>query len=205
MSALRFYFGQGAKTCSVSCQSKHLGQQRSQEVSMRSEYNMLKQTGVARVSDMCVCVTMQDGEAAVSNPGPAYGASALGPSAGGASTAAPAQPDIESGLQSSQPLWNGGLDAQNGDDNREHETLRNGQDESEHLEDGEEEGEVKKEQSGASKRALAGLGLPFDPVALTFKDIHYFVKNPNQRSQELELLKVCSSKQSVPCVAEALF
>ncbi|DBA97183.1 TPA: hypothetical protein ACH3X1_014944 [Trebouxia sp. C0004] len=34
-----------------------------------------------------------------------------------------------------------------------------------------------------------GLSLPFDPVALVFKDIHYFVKRPDNKSEELELLK----------------
>ena len=124
--------------------------------------------------------TDASGDAAVANPGSAYGASALGPSAGGASTAAPANPDAYTGTQPepmpSQPL-------QDGDE----EHLQDGEEE---REDGEEDGQVKKEQSGASKRALKGLGLPFDPVALTFRDIHYFVKNPNQKSQELELLKV---------------
>ena len=122
-------------------------------------------------------------DAAVANPGSAYGASALGPSAGGASAAAPAKPGIQAGTQQepqpSQP-------AQNGE--AKQKTTRNGDIESQSLEDG-EEADVKKEQSGASKKALQGLGLPFDPVALTFRDIHYFVKNPNQKSQELELLK----------------
>ena len=35
-----------------------------------------------------------------------------------------------------------------------------------------------------------GLALPFEPVALVFKDIHYYVKRPDNKSEELELLKV---------------
>ena len=130
-------------------------------------------------------MTLQNGhaseDAAVSNPGSAYYASALGPSAGGASAAAPANPGTQAQQESqaSQP-------AQNGE--AKQKPTRNGDIESQSLEDG-EEADVKKDQSGASKKALQGLGLPFDPVALTFRDIHYFVKNPNQKSQELELLK----------------
>lgn len=141
--------------------------------------------------------TLQNGDAAVSNPGSAYGASALGPSASGASAATPANPVAQAGTQPEpkpiQPLQNGTLR----NEEEEQGTLQNGQGKQETLEDGEEEAEVKKEQSGASQRALAGLGLPFDPVALTFKDIHYFVKNPNQRSQELELLKACKNLQKL--------
>lgn len=131
-------------------------------------------------SDQLLCAvqnghTDASGDAAVANTGSAYGTSALGPSAGGASTAAPANPNAHAGTQP-EPMPS--------------QPLQDCEEELEVLEDGEEDGEVKKEQSGASKRALQGLGLPFDPVALTFKDIHYFVKNPNQKSQELELLKV---------------
>lgn len=34
------------------------------------------------------------------------------------------------------------------------------------------------------------LALPFEPVALVFKDVHYWVKHPDGKG-ELELLKAC--------------
>ena len=105
-----------------------------------------------------------EGDAAVANPGSAYGASALGPSAGGGAGAAPGNVDAQAGTGSesalSQPVQNGDAAAEHG---------------SEH---------------GSEQQ---GLSLPFDPVALVFKDIHYFVKRPDNKSQELELLKVAGS------------
>lgn len=50
-----------------------------------------------------------------------------------------------------------------------------------HAEDGE---------AAAVRQEQPGLSLPFPPVALVFKDIHYFVKRPDNKSEELELLKV---------------
>ncbi|KAL0031878.1 hypothetical protein WJX79_002852 [Trebouxia sp. C0005] len=100
------------------------------------------------------------GDAAVANPGSAYGASALGPSAGGGAGAVPGNADAQAGTGAastpSQPLQTGDAAA-----------------------------------AGASEsgREQQGLSLPFDPVALVFKDIHYFVKRPDNKSEELELLK----------------
>ena len=105
-----------------------------------------------------------EGDAAVANPGSAYGASALGPSAGGGAGAAPGNVDAQAGTGTesalSQPVQNGDAAAEHG---------------SEH---------------GSEQQ---GLSLPFDPVALVFKDIHYFVKRPDNKSEELELLKVPGS------------
>lgn len=104
------------------------------------------------------------GDAAVANPGSAYGASALGPSAGGGAGAVPGNADAQAGTGAastpSQPLQTGDAAA-----------------------------------AGASEsgREQQGLSLPFDPVALVFKDIHYFVKRPDNKSEELELLKVPGS------------
>ena len=101
---------------------------------------------------------------AVANPGSAYGASALGPSAGGGAGAAPGNADAQAGTGAesapSQRLQNGDAAADG------------------NSEDGSEQ---------------QGLSLPFDPVALVFKNIHYFVKRPDNKSEELELLKVPGS------------
>ncbi len=105
-----------------------------------------------------------EGDAAVANPGFAYGASALGPSAGGGAGAAPGNADAQAGTGAesapSQPLQNGDAAANGASEN------------------------------GSEQQ---GLSLPFDPVALVFKDIHYFVKRPDNKSEELELLKVPGS------------
>lgn len=109
------------------------------------------------------------GDAAVANPGSAYGTSALGPSAGGGGGAAPGTADAQAGT-------GGDLTPQ------------------EPAEDG------KAAADGDSKEGQEqpGLSLPFPPVALVFKDIHYFVKRPDNKSEELELLKV------VPCMDSVL-
>lgn len=99
---------------------------------------------------------MQEGQdAAVNNPGSAYGASAFGPGAGSATSDAEAGTGPEA--MPSQPLQ--------GSDNAQQM-------------DGETQG---------SKQQ--GLALPFEPVALVFKDIHYYVK---QGGGDLELLRVCA-------------
>lgn len=104
------------------------------------------------------------GDAAVANPGSAYGASALGPSAGGGADTAPGNADTQPGTQvesmPSQPVQD--------DDTRA---------------DGYSE-------KGSEQQ---GLSLPFDPVSLVFKDVHYFVKRPDNKSEELELLKASSA------------
>lgn len=43
-------------------------------------------------------------------------------------------------------------------------------------------------QDGDGMREELSLALPFEPVALAFKDVHYWVKHP-RGSGELELLK----------------
>ncbi len=98
-----------------------------------------------------------EGDAAVANPGSAYGASALGPSAEGVAGAAPGSADAQAGTGAESVLSHGDAAA-----------------------------------DGASEQGSEqqGLSLPFDPVALVFKDIHYFVKRPDNKSEELELLKV---------------
>ena len=102
-----------------------------------------------------------EGDAAVANPGSAYGASALGPSAGGGAGAAPGNAEAQAGT---------------GAESAPSQPLQNGDDAAD----------------GASEHGSEqqGLSLPFDPVALVFKDIHYFVKWPDNKSEELELLKV---------------
>lgn len=113
-------------------------------------------------------------DAAVHNPGSAYGASPLGPGAGGAVGNTPHISDIETGTRPepmpSQPLQ--------------------GDEDSPQQLDGEAEG------SGAEGNEQHGLALPFEPVALVFKDIHYYVK---QLGSDLELLRVCAGNTRV-CV-----
>ena len=102
---------------------------------------------------------MQEGtDAAVHNPGSAYGASPLGPGAG--TTADTPGNNPGAGTGSSQPLHNGDTAVQI---------------------DGEDNG------SEAGSEQQQGLALPFEPVALAFKDIHYYVK---QGGGDLELLRV---------------
>ncbi|KAL3132996.1 hypothetical protein ABBQ38_006905 [Trebouxia sp. C0009 RCD-2024] len=97
-------------------------------------------------------------DAAVNNPGSAYGASPLGPSAGSAAGTSPATSNGEAGTRPeampSQPHEDG-----------------NG------VEQASDEGEANEQP---------GLALPFEPVALVFRDIHYYVK---QGGGDLELLK----------------
>ena len=107
---------------------------------------------------------MQEGaNAAVNNPGSAYGVSALGPGAGSAGDSTPSNPDAQAGTRPqpvpSQPLQDGDTAVQ-------------------------VDGEDGESQAGSEQQ---GLALPFEPVALVFKDIHYYVK---QGGGDLELLRV---------------
>lgn len=102
-----------------------------------------------------------EGDAALANPGSAYGASALGPSAGGGAGAAPGNANAQAGTGAESALSQPVLNGHAAADGA-----------SEH---------------GSEQQ---GLSLPFDPVALVFKDIHYFVKRPDNTGEELELLKV---------------
>lgn len=100
-------------------------------------------------------------DAAVNNPGSAYGASPLGPGAGSAAGNTPGHADAHAGTKPepmpSQPLQDGDTAVQvDGEGN----------------------------QAGGKQQ---GLALPFEPVALVFKDIHYYVK---QGGGDLELLRV---------------
>lgn len=102
---------------------------------------------------------MQAGEsnAAVANPGSAYGTSAMGPSAGGGRQGGPvgAAPVGTQAVQSmpTEPLQ-----------------------------------DVKAMLQGDPHIKQNDLALPFEPVALVFKDVHYWVKHPSGKG-ELELLK----------------
>lgn len=106
-----------------------------------------------------LCALQEGQDAAVNNPGSAYGASPLGPSAGSAAGTSPATSNGEAGTRPeampSQPHEDG-----------------NG------VEQASDEGEANEQP---------GLALPFEPVALVFRDIHYYVK---QGGGDLELLKV---------------
>ncbi len=117
-----------------------------------------------------------EGDAAVANPGSAYGASALGPSAGGGAGTAPGNADAQAGT---------------GAESAPSQPLQNG----DAAADGASE-------NGSEQQ---GLSLPFDPVALVFKDIHYFVKRPDNKSEELELLKVPGSLLLLLLLAAVLF
>lgn len=110
---------------------------------------------------------VQEGKAhgAVTTAGAAYGASALGPSAGigaGVGAGAPSSTPQTEGLRQ-QPL----------------PSLKPGT--------GPKQANAAMHESNA-EQDQRGLALPFEPVALVFKDVHYWVKNPNGRG-ELELLK----------------
>ena len=126
---------------------------------------------------------VQEGQdAAVNNPGSAYGASPLGPGANNAAGNTPGTADAKAGSRPepmpSQP--------------------RQGSDAAQQV-DGAAEGN---ERQGSEQQ---GLTLPFEPVALVFKDIHYYVK---QGVGDLELLRVCVCSFHVsacpcPCPAPA--
>lgn len=122
--------------------------------------------GVDCASSHALRPVQESRDAAVNNPGSAYGAYPLGPGAGSATGSAPGTSDAEAGTRQeampSQPLQ--------GSDNAQHM-------------DGEPEG------SKAEGSEQHGLALPFEPVALVFKDIHYYVK---QGGGDLELLRVCA-------------
>ena len=123
------------------------------------------------VHTKCATCAVQEGsDAAVNNPGSAYGVSALGPGAGGAGDSTPGNPDAEAGTRP-EPMPSQLL--QDGDTTMQV--------------DGEVDGQDRGSQTGGEQQ---GLALPFEPVALVFKDIHYYVK---QGGGDLELLRVCVS------------
>ena len=134
--------------------------------------------GVDHASNHALRAVQESQDAAVNNPGSAYGASPLGPGAGSATSNAPGTSDAEAGTRpeamSSQPLQ--------GNDNAQL-----------HM-DGEAEGS---EAKGSEQQ---GLALPFEPVALVFKDIHYYVK---QGGGDLELLRVCACNMCL-CVCASV-
>ena len=123
-------------------------------------------SGIDRASSHALRDVQESQDAAVNNPGSAYGASPLGPGAGGSIGSTPGSYDAEAGIRAeampSQPLQ-GSHNAQ--------------------QMDGEAEGSEQQ-----------GLALPFQPVALVFKDIHYYVK---QGGGDLELLRVCVCNKCV--------
>lgn len=97
-------------------------------------------------------------DAAVNNPGSAYGASPLGP---GAASAASTTPATFNGEASTRPEPVPSQPPQ-----------------------GSEAEEGGNDEAGEQQQ---GLALPFEPVALVFRDIHYFVKTGGG---DLELLRV---------------
>ena len=128
-------------------------------------------SGVDDAPSHALRAVQESQDAAVNNPGSAYGASPLGPGAGSAAGNAPGTSDADAGTRAeampSQPLQGSGNAQQM---------------------DGEAGGS---EAEGSEQQ---GLALPFEPVALVFKDIHYFVK---QGGGDLELLRVCSCNMCV--------
>lgn len=131
-------------------------------------------SGVDRASVHALRAVQESQDAAVNNPGSAYGASPLGPGAGSATGNAPATSDAEAGtrpeVMPSQPLHSNGNAQQM---------------------DGAAEGS----EAGSEQQ---GLALPFEPVALVFKDIHYYVK---QGGGDLELLRVGACSMCVVCAS----
>ena len=100
------------------------------------------------------------GNKAVATPGSAYGASPLGPSTGGFAGNSPGSADAQTGTEL-EPMH------------------------SQPLQDGDTAQDSDNQKGGEQQ----GLALPFEPVALVFKDVHYFVKHPDGKSSELELLQ----------------
>lgn len=118
----------------------------------------LVSSGASR-GQVTYCALQESQDAAVNNPGSAYGASPLDPGAGSAAGTGPATSNGEAGTRPeampSQPC-----------------------EDSNGAEQASDEGEGSEQP---------GLALPFEPVALVFRDIHYYVK---QGGGDLELLRV---------------
>lgn len=132
--------------------------------------------GADNASSRALHAVQESQDAAVHNPGSAYAASPLSPVSGGAAGNTPGISDIEAGTRP-EPMPS---------------PLQGDEDSPQHL-DGEAEGsEADSEQHG--------LALPFEPVALVFKDIHYYVK---QLGSDLELLRVCAGNTRV-CVCASV-
>ena len=107
------------------------------------------------------CTVQESQDAAVNNPGAAYGASPLGPGAG-AAAAAGTNPATSNGEAGTSP---GAMPSQPS-------AGSNGAEEA---------------SEGGEGSEPPGLALPFEPVALVFRDIHYYVK---RGAGDLELLRV---------------